>query len=126
MSPNLRKRVDVEKRHHFRQPVQDWLLLFNNDSTIDMAQVINISQGGALCASLADACPPDTVEEVELYGHECSLSVDGLCGKIIHTNHNKLSPDPSEELSCFIFGFQFFQTSLDQLRLIEKITRKSR
>lgn len=89
-----------------------------------MAQVVNISTGGALCASLAETCPPDMVEEFELYGPDCRLSVNGLRGKIIHTDYNKPSSASSEEINCFIFGLQFFQTTPDQLRKIEQITLK--
>ena len=126
MSTKLHKTADNEKRRYIRHPINDWLLLFDSESIIDMAQVINISRGGALCASLADACPPDIVEELELYGPDYSLTVNGLCGKIVHTNYNSSSSVSSDEITCFLFGLQFFQTTPDQLQKIEQISRKSR
>jgi hypothetical protein len=124
MIPTLRKPTDAEKRRYIRHPIDEWLLLFNSRSIIDMAQVINISRGGALCASLAETCPPEMVEEFELYGPDCSLTVNGLCAKIIHTDYTKPSSASSQEINCFIFGLQFFRATPDQLRKIEQITQK--
>jgi hypothetical protein len=125
MSPKSRKPADADKRQYLRHPINDWLLLFDNESIIDMAQVVNISIGGALCVSLADTCPPKIVEKVELYGPDSSLAVNGLCGRIIHTDYNKASSVSSENINCFIFGIQFFQTTPEQLQKIDKITRQT-
>ena len=126
MSPKLQKTVDTEQRRYFRHSLNDWLLFFNIDSIIDMAQVINISQGGALCVSLADDCPPEMIEGLELYGPDIALSVNGLCGRIVHTDYNRPSSASPEEISCFIFGLQFFQITPDQATKIEQITRNRR
>lgn len=126
MSPKLRTTADAEKRRYIRHPINDWLLLFNDESSIDIAQVVNISRGGALCASLAEICPPEIVEGFELYGPDCSLSINGLCGKIVHTDYKRSFSPSTEEIHCVIFGLQFFQTSPDVLRRIEQISQTVR
>ena len=126
MATKLYKKVNGDKRRYLRHSINDWLLLFDNESIIDMAQVVNISQGGALCACLADTCPQKIVGKFELYGPESSLSINGLCGKIVHTDYNIRSPVTKADIHCFIFGLQFFKTTPDQLRKIEQISRTIR
>ena len=113
-----------EKRHFIRHPANGWLLFFDAQSKIDMAQVVNISQGGVFCASLADtSCPLATFEEIELYDCHNHFSIEGLRGKILRSEYQN-SADEKGALRCFTFGLEFLHTTPAQLDRIEEIFPK--
>lgn len=110
-----------EKRRFTRHPVNGWLLFFDTQCQIDMAQVVNISQGGVFCASLAEAsCPLDTFDELELYDCHNHFSIEGLCGKILRSEYQD-SVDKNSAIRCFTFGLEFLHITPAQLAMIEGI-----
>ena len=113
-----------EKRRFVRHPASGWLLFFDTQSQIDMAQVVNISQGGVFCASLAEAsCPLATFEEIELYDCHNHYSIEGLCGKILRREY-QISADAKTAIRCFTFGLEFLHITPAQLYQIEEIFPK--
>lgn len=111
----------TEKRRFARHPLSGWLLFFDTKSQIDMAQVVNISQGGVFGASLAEAsCPLDTCKEIELYDCLNHFSIEGLCGKILRSEFDN-SIDEKSAIRCFTFGLEFLNATPAQLEKIEKI-----
>ena len=124
MSSRRQDMVNSEKRQYNRLPINGWLLLFDGKTSIEMAQVINISQGGVLCASLAKDCPDNSIQEFELYGSRSSTSISGLCGRIVHNDYRQAAAISTSDIHCFTFGLKFLRTTPEQLSQIEKIASK--
>lgn len=112
----------MDERRKFKRYLLTMGMLFTDqDNTVGLAKIIDISRSGVKCCTLSHInCTICNLENIELFGAEEDLILTGLSGRMTRCS-NDLSERKTNQDFCFYeFGFEFFPQHHERIKRLQE------